>query len=226
MKFDEYVYPGTKILKNKLNIMDAQLLIDAERATTFKNMMKLRARGVTGKFNVQHLQNTHKELFGDIYDWAGKFREIDIWKGGTEFAPFGEIPERLNQLYGHIRSQNYFRGLPEKDTAWKLADVMGTLNYIHPFREGNGRTQRLFIEQLAMNAGYDLDLTKISENDMRDASRTAARGDMRFMRYLIADSMHYTGEMGPVRELSKREQLVQRALSFLSLHDEDDFQFE
>lgn len=71
-----------------------------------------------------------------------------------------------------------------------------------------------------------MDLTKISENDMRDASRTAARGDMRLMRYLIADDMHYTGEMGPVRELSKREQLVQRTLSFLSLHDKDDFQFE
>lgn len=85
------------------------------------------------------------------------------------------------------------------DTANALADAMADLNGIHPFREGSGRTQRAFIGQLALNAGYDLDFTKMSENDMRNASMAAARGNRNLMRYLFRDAMsERIYEPGPV----------------------------
>ena len=106
-----------------------------------------------------------------------------------------------------IRDKNYFRGLLLSDTASGLTDVMCRLNQIHPFREGNGRTQRLFVEQLASNAGYDLDFSHVSENDMRNASFAASvQGDTRLMRYLIFSNMTETGALGPVEYV--REQPV------------------
>jgi fido (protein-threonine AMPylation protein) len=96
---------------------------------------------------------------------------------------------------------------PAREGRTQKTIVMCRLNQIHPFREGNGRTQRLFVEQLASNAGYDLDFSHVSENDMRNASFAASvQGDTRLMRYLIFSNMTETGALGPVEYV--REQPV------------------
>lgn len=96
---------------------------------------------------------------------------------------------------------------PAREGRTQKTIVMCRLNQIHPFREGNGRTQRLFVEQLASNAGCDLDFSHVSENDMRNASFAASvQGDTRLMRYLIFSNMTETGALGPVEYV--REQPV------------------
>lgn len=200
MSLDRYVYPGTNVLVNKFGIMDPGKLSDAERMSSAANVMLLMKEGVTGQFDRQHIQDIHRRIFGDVYEWAGEFRDIQIWKGGTEFVAPEGIEAEIDGLCGRIRDAGYFQGLDHDGAANAFADVMADLNGIHPFREGNGRTQRAFIGQLALTAGYDLDFTKMSENDMRNASMAAARGNRNLMRYLFRDAMsERIYEPGPVR---------------------------
>lgn len=183
--WDRYVYPGTNVLRNKHDIMSSHMLEQVERAMSFYRLSKLKLEGITGNFDAAHLKSIHKSLFGDLYDWAGEFRDISIYKGGTEFVLPGDIGPSLERLCRSVRDSGFFRGLSRHDTASCLAETLAGLNMIHPFRKGNGRAQRVFVEQLALSAGYELAFHGVSENDMRDASRVAARGDCRLMRYLI-----------------------------------------
>lgn len=200
MSFDRYVYPGTNVLINKFGIVDTAAFTLMERVVSSASILDLHAEGVTGRFDRQHIQDIHLRIFGEVYDWAGEFRDIQIWKGGTEFAAPDEIPDKLDALCSSIQKAGYFQGLDRIGTANALADIMADLNLIHPFREGNGRTQRAFIGQLALNAGYDLDFTKMSENDMRNASMAANRNNRNLMRYLFRDAMSEKFyDLGPVR---------------------------
>lgn len=193
MSFDQYVYPGTNVLKNKFNITDSVELERAERGATLANILEMADNDITGRFDAVHLRSIHKRIFGNIYDWAGEFRDIQLWKGGTEFSAPEKIGSDLDTLCSRIKAADYFRGMPRDATANALADVMIELNQIYPFREGNGRTQRVFVGQLAQNAGYRLDFTKISENDMRDASFSAAHGRRNLMQYLFRSSISGDG---------------------------------
>lgn len=200
MSLDRYVYPGTNVLVNQFGIMDSGKLSDAERMSSAANAMLLMKEGVTGRFDRQHIQDIHRRIFGDVYEWAGEFRDIQIWKGGTEFVAPEGIEAEIDGLCVRIRDAGYFHGLYHDGSANAFADVMADLNGIHPFREGNGRAQRAFIGQLALNAGYDLDFTKMSENDMRNASMAAARGNRNLTRHLFRDAMsERIYEPGPVR---------------------------
>lgn len=200
MSFDRYVYPGTNVLVNKFGIMDAAALEPVERSMSSRAIACMESEGVTGRFDRQHIQDIHWRIFGEVYDWAGEFRDIQIWKGGTEFAAPDEIPDNLDSLCAGIQKAGYFQGVDRIGTANAIADIMADLNLIHPFREGNGRTQRAFISQLALNAGYDLDFTKMSENDMRNASMAANRNNRNLMRYLFRDAMsEKLYGLGPVR---------------------------
>lgn len=172
-----------------MNIQDSIKLEQIERNFSRLNAIKLQRKGITGCFDAKHLQSIHKFIFGDIYDWAGEFRQIEIYKGGTEFCEPVKINESINALNQKITHDKFYRGLSLDETANGLSDILAELNSIHPFREGNGRTQRIFLEQLALNAGWDLSFEKWSENDTRDASRTAARGDMRLMHYMMKSSL-------------------------------------
>lgn len=136
MSFDRYVYSGTNVLVNKFGIMDANKLAAFERRYTSVEIADLRSAGVTGRFDIDHLKSVHVRIFGSIYDWAGAFRDIQIWKGGAEFTAPDQIPLALEKLFGRVRQAGYFLDLPHDETANVMADVMADLNQIHPFREG------------------------------------------------------------------------------------------
>ena len=186
---DPYVYPGTNVLKNKFDIQFADEFEIVERDVSGVRVTALRKQGVTGDFGPEHLKSIHWYIFQDIYDWAGEFRTLQIYKGGTEFGHPGRLMDDLNGLCSDIKRHGFYRNLSLEDTAAGFSDVLSRLNLIHPFREGNGRTQRVFMEQLALNAGFDLNMSGISENDMRNASIAANRGNQNLMRYLLKTSM-------------------------------------
>lgn len=193
MQIDPYVYLGTNILRNRQDIEHAAKAEAFEREMSGLRYAELYCTGVTGGFDASHVRSIHRHLFQDVYDWAGEFRTIRIWKGDGEFTAPESIEPELSTLCAGIARDNRYAGLPKRETARAVADVVSRLNRIHPFREGNGRTQRVFAWQLARNAGYDLDFSNISENNMRDASRGCMRGDSRFMRYLFEVSMSEAG---------------------------------
>lgn len=158
-----YCYSGTNILKNKLNIHDEYILEQAEFELSglSSNLIDYSEP----PYDLKYLKSIHAQLFGDLYEWAGQLRQIDISKGDTRFCTFSRIEIEINKLFAPFQQQNYFQGLELQQLIPKLADFYCELNVIHPFREGNGRTQRIFFEHLIAYCGYGIDWSKIDSKE-------------------------------------------------------------
>ena len=164
-----YCYPDSDVLMNKLNIHEAEKLQEAERKLTMLRLIDLLDRPVAGKFDFKHLQTIHKYIFQDIYPWAGKVRSVDIAKSNM-FCKVQFIETQADEIFGKLKNDCYLEGLPKEKFAKKAAYYFSEINALHPFREGNGRTQREFIRQLAYQSGYILHFSAISEQEMVQAS--------------------------------------------------------
>jgi cell filamentation protein len=158
MTSDPYVYPGTTVLKNKLGIRDADLLDLAERRYSTS---RARQGMPTGNFDLKHLRAIHRHLFQDIYEWAGEIRTVEISKGESQFQFRQYIETGMADVHRRLVIANFLTGLDEAQFVKEAATIIGDVNYVHPFREGNGRTQLHYLKQLASRAGHPLDLTKI-----------------------------------------------------------------
>ena len=165
-----YCYKGTDTLINKLNIKDAKTLQTFEAKITAAKLLSLRQKGIIGNFDIEHLKKIHTYLFEDIYPFAGEFRNENIAKGVFRFAEFEYIEPELKRLLQKLKEDNFLTNLPKEELANKLSYYLAELNVLHPFREGNGRTIREFIRELALKNGYALNLSKVSPKDFLNAS--------------------------------------------------------
>lgn len=173
MTDNKYCYPNTGILKNKLNIRGAKKLEDAEREITARASVYLRAEPLRGDFDFAHLMAIHKTLFSSLYDWAGQPRTVDIGKG-VQFATVEFLEDNALKIFRDLKRDNYLIGLPYEKAIKKLAYYLGEINVLHPFREGNGRAQRIFIAYLAEATGLSLDFSKCDSGRMLEASKYSA----------------------------------------------------
>lgn len=165
---DCYCYRGTTILKNKLNIKNMDELEKAEREIT-----AITARKIVFKpppYDLEYMEYLHRQLFSDLYDWAGKPRCVDISKGGTRFCNCGRVIAESQRLFNSLEKDNWLKNLPKEDFCDRLAEYYCEFNMIHPFREGNGRVQRLLFEHLSLAAGYDLDWENIQPDEWINAN--------------------------------------------------------
>jgi cell filamentation protein len=164
-----YTYPGTDTVKNKLGARTHDELEGREAELVFGRATEIRLGvGPKGQFDAAHLKAIHRHLF--------------------LAAPL--IPAALDDIGRRVREADYLRGLSREVFAVQAADILADLNAIHPFREGNGRTQRTFMRELAREGGHDLDLTVISRERMIEASITAnERGDRTVMHRLFRDAL-------------------------------------
>lgn len=165
-----YCYPGTNILINKLDIHDSNKLFELERQIVLAKSYILRQNLKIHTFDKKHFMNIHKFLFEDLYPFAGKFRTENIYKGNFTFANWEYIDEQLTKLLDELKSENYLQGLNKKDLAKRLSYYLAELNVLHPFREGNGRTIREFIRELAYKNHYLLDLQNTTPEKVFNAS--------------------------------------------------------
>lgn len=156
-----YCYEDCDVLKNKLNIKNTKKLQEYEAKITAAKLLSLRQKGITGNFDIKHFISIHTYLFEDIYPFAGKFRKENIAKGVFRFAEWEYIEEELEKLLMTLKKENYLEDKSQKELAEKLAYYISELNVLHPFREGNGRTIREFVRQLALKNGYILNLKKV-----------------------------------------------------------------
>ncbi len=185
----KYCYPGSHVLRNKLNIKDQTELEAAERAITSVKASQASVERIEGGFDFEHLKRIHKFLFGEIYEWAGTVRTVNISKG-NQFCLAEYIEPQINELFEKLKRENYLKDCADKAGLGKrLAYYLGEINVIHPFREGNGRTQRMFIEYLAYNAGYRLNFMNISSGDMLEASVRAFACDYELMEKIITNAL-------------------------------------
>ena len=165
-----YCYPGTNVLKNKLNIKDNKLLKTAEEEITLIKQMELLKNPIKGNFSKSHLMNIHKFIFEDIYPFAGKIRREQISKADTVFYPPNLIDRELDKVFDKIKEKNMLKESDGKKIFDNLAYVMAELNIIHPFREGNGRSIREFIRLMAKRVGCDLNWGNIEKEKLLEAS--------------------------------------------------------
>ena len=167
----KYCYPNSNTLINKLDIKDEKKLQKYEAKITAAKLLALRQQGITGNFDEEHFISIHKFLFEDIYFFAGEFRKENIAKDEFRFAEWEYIEEELKKLLKKLKDENYLKEDNNKEKiSKKLAYYMSELNVLHPFREGNGRTIREFIRQLALKNGYILNLKLISPEEILKAS--------------------------------------------------------
>ena len=169
---DPYSYDGTNVLKNKLNITDERELLDYERAIVSKKLLSLYIRPNNGDFSYKQYVGLDRYLFGDIYPFAGKTRCIDIMKGETYFAHFRYIDSSLNDILSEMKNE-LPKSNDKEEYALKLAKYYLDINFVHPFREGNGRCQREFFREYVLHLNkvlpfeeLELDYSKMNKGLM------------------------------------------------------------
>jgi cell filamentation protein len=164
-----YCYENSNVLRNKLGITEADALHTAEREIAAIRVLEATRIPIRGRLDFTHLCDIHRYVFGDIFEWAGNLRTVNIAKGNL-FCNCEVLDVYGAELFGKLKAENYlFRTLPERIPE-RLAHYLSEINVLHPFREGNGRAQRLFIEYLALVAGYRVDFTDVTAAEMIEAS--------------------------------------------------------
>jgi cell filamentation protein len=173
---DPYLYPGLNVMRNLLNIHQADRLAHASYELTALRAATLGlgqpARGLP------HLCAIHRHLYQDIFDWAGDIREVDIYQGDTRFCHFAYIEKEGNSLMQDLEEEGYLVGLERSEFVARLSHYYCEINVLHPFRIGNGIAQRVFFEQLALHAGYQLSWQNIDSQAWAAANQSGAMGDL------------------------------------------------
>jgi len=171
---DTYCYPGIAVLKNKLDLKDAARLAEGLRPRLPTSARPNRSHGA---LDYAHYKAIHHHLFQDVYDWAGTPRSVRISKVGNPFCYPEHIDKQMEQLFGWLRTKDYLRGLAKPMSAKEAAHFLAELNAIHPFREGNGRTQLSFLTMLAEVAGHPLDLERLDPQGILEATIESFSGN-------------------------------------------------
>jgi cell filamentation protein len=173
---DPYLDPETGVLRNLVGARARESLDDAEGSLSFARLVQLMDRPPRPTGDLTELCAIHRHLFQDLYDWAGQIRIIDIRKnveGAEFFLPSGMIERASVFAAGELHSDNALRGLDRAHFIDRLAYHYDQVNYIHPFREGNGRVQRVFWNRIAVAAGWQLDWRPV-HGDVNDRASRAA----------------------------------------------------
>ncbi|QSX34173.1 Fic family protein [Shewanella avicenniae] len=174
---DKYCYPGTDVLINLLHIRNAERLAEAEAAFSAERYRCYDAPALTiHDFTFHHLRELHRYLFQDIYLWAGEIRDVDIAKGSTRFCHCDRILPEAEKLFAQISS---LATLSYSSTLFEaVADIYCEINLLHPFREGNGRAQRFFFEEMLFCLGFDVHWPHISKTQWVEANIAGVHLDL------------------------------------------------
>lgn len=183
---DPYLYPGTNVLRNRRNLRNTQVLDEFEASATQRRLVELAVKPTFGTFDSSHFQAIHRFIFQDVYEWAGQFRTVNISKGGHQFCSSQFIEMTLGAILQKLPRESFLKNLDRESFSHRCGWYFGEINAIHPFREGNGRTQREFLRQLAVQAGFSLDWRRVGRETMTAASRESfSTGDNGSMTDII-----------------------------------------
>ncbi|MNW48724.1 Adenosine monophosphate-protein transferase VbhT [compost metagenome] len=165
----KYCYPDSDVLINLPGFREQKQLNAFERIVTLDRLRLLNLKPLKGKYDRAHLCSIHEFLFKDIYPFAGIFRNEEIGKDSFRFASVQFLEPITDQVLLELREENFLKDLAYETFAERLAYYLTELNVLHPFREGNGRTQREFIRILALESGYHIDFTAVAPEQILKA---------------------------------------------------------
>lgn len=170
--WQRYYYPGTDTLRNKANIHDHTELRTAEYRKASSAALALRqgTRSLDGETVEERLCSAHRQLFEEIYDWAGDLRDVNISKGGNHFGDHNSMGMYLRQANGAVQRFDWERASYDEKLT-QLAALHTDLNFAHPFREGNGRATKVFMSDLAQQHGIELSFADVDSDVWNEASR-------------------------------------------------------
>lgn len=191
---DPYLDLGSGVLRNLLGIDNQTELDRIEPELTALRLIELREDRLPGAYDLDHLQDFHWYLFQDVYPWAGQLRTVTLGRGQMFCRP-EDLEADATQVFDGLAQRNHLRGLPFEDFLGGLTDLLAELNQLHPFREGNGRTQRAFLAQLADDAGYLLRWTAMDPEENTAASRAALDGDRYRLRTMLSPLLQPLDEL-------------------------------
>lgn len=200
-RFRGYLLADGQTLRNKVGATNPTELRRAEDALVEYRAIGLRQARLPATYDLAGLQAVHRHLFQDVYEWAGQVRTVEIRKGtgghtlqgrSGFFTPREQIVGAMREVGEVLGETDNLRRVPARAVPVMLAGVYDAVNQAHPFREGNGRTQREFVRALARECGHDVDWTQVvrgapglaSENDR--ASESGRAGDPRALREMFS----------------------------------------
>jgi len=172
---DSYCYENSDVLINLLDIKDGPLLHEAERDISNVNADTIEFS--PPPYDLKYLQAIHRMLFQEIYSWAGELRTVDISKADTRFCTVRRIEKESDKIFCRLKEENHLTSLPRDELVQKSAEYYGDINMIHPFREGNGRAQRILFEHMIVNAGFAISWNGIDPERWVKANEAAVLCD-------------------------------------------------
>ncbi|ECH9341638.1 cell filamentation protein Fic [Salmonella enterica subsp. diarizonae] len=196
---DPYFYPGTDVLINTADIRDKKQLEAFERDTVALNLSQLEESPILGPFDEQRLKETHKRIFTGIYPWAGEFRENtgmmvkERLGNQVVYADSAYIEPELSKLFQMLEKEQFFHRMAPEKMAERLGHYYSEFDALHPFREGNSRTLRQFMSDLALNAGMNLNWSMVATDD-----------DARLKLYLARDVAVINADSSMLTDIIKK----------------------
>lgn len=172
---DPACYPGSDVLRNIPDLQDQKDLDAFEVEAVGARSLQ---PPPPGSFDPGHYRALHRHLFQDVYEWAGVDRTIRTGKGGNWFCYPEYIDWQMVKLFATLNAPAFLPGSDVEGFVLAVADFLGDLNVIHPFREGNGRTQLLFVRQLGLRAGHPFRSENIEADAFLDAMILSFHGRM------------------------------------------------
>ncbi|WP_432943974.1 Fic/DOC family protein [Kribbella sp. CA-253562] len=165
------VEPGGHVLRNKLGLTDGQQLRAAEYRIRAMRQGEIQ-RGevdIPRTSDMAQLQAIHHHLFQDVYEWAGQPRDVDLVKDGQPFVEHGWAPQWIERTGSVMRGVDW-PNISREDFVRTAATAYAELNLAHPFREGNGASTKLFLQQMTEGAPYRIDYDRVEKNAWNQAS--------------------------------------------------------
>jgi cell filamentation protein len=182
-----YTDPKTGVLRNLANITNTNDLLFFESAAVIKRAKELESQPIA-VHNAETLLDIHRYLFQDVYHWAGQKRTVEISKQGKPFFLTAYFDKGFAYIDTLITNYRKIDPANKSQLAEHLATLLDSINYLHPFREGNGRTQREFIRVLALEKGYTLNLNPPDNLDVYERYMSGTiEGDVEKLTLLILE---------------------------------------
>lgn len=182
-------YEGTSVLINKFDIRDGNQLDTIEQGITGALIAKASIEISFKNVDLNFYRMLHRYIFSDIYEWAGELRLVNMSKKGTNFCAYDEIEEQGSRIFNRLNKSNYFKNLPFEEFIDEFTQLYCELNYLHPFREGNGRVQRLFLSMLVSNYGKKIDFSKIDKDLFMIATIKSVSGDIFMLKDMFKENI-------------------------------------